>query len=281
VAKNFRKFVRRAEAILAHRRLSRNTAQRFTLKSPGSDRSGRERSLKSIYRISDGGYQKERFPFATKDVCLRNFLSVFRPDGDDLIVIADNVGSATWDMVNALHPNVIRTEIGHGAGSWRYAVFDIALERFANDDVVYLVEDDYLHLPDSRQALIEGIAVADYVSLYDHLDKYENAAEGGPNHFVAFGGELTRVIRTPSTHWKVTNSTTMTFATTVEVLREDRDLWDKYTKERHPHDLQAFLALAERGRSLITPVPGYSTHCEPRWASPGVDWERVAQQALG
>lgn len=261
-------------------RRDRDDHTRFRLRKAGNGPAptGRCR-LRMIYRISDGSYRKERFPFATKEVCLRNFLQVFRPSADELLIIADNVGEATWRMVNQLHANVTRTTICHGAGSWRYGAFDVALAKFDPDDVVYFVEDDYLHVDGARDLLSEGIAIANYVALYDHPDKYASTSDGGPNPFVEHGGEVTRLVRTRGAHWKVTNSTTMTFATTVRILREDRDIWDRHTATRHPYDFQAFLDLRHKGRLLITPVPGFSTHCELAWASPGVDWEAVARAA--
>ncbi|HEX9944575.1 MAG TPA: hypothetical protein VGG03_21400, partial [Thermoanaerobaculia bacterium] len=204
----------KSTAPVDYSRFNLNNEERFKLRKAGSpDRLDQERSLKALYRISDGSHQSERFQFATKETCLRNFLAVFRLPKEDLLIIADNVGEATWGMVNELHPNTVRTHFGHGAGSWRYAAFDVALRKFSDDDVVYFVEDDYLHLPGSQQLLLEAIGVADYASLYDHNDKYINANEGGPNPFIEYGGEVTRVVRTRSSHWKLTNSTTMTFAT--------------------------------------------------------------------
>lgn len=232
--------------------------------------------LITLYRISDNSGKKDRFSFATKEVCLKNYLDVFKPSRDNLIIIADNVGDMTWRMINALHPNVIRTYF-HNSASWRYAAFEIAALRFSENQVVYFVEDDYLHLPGSREVLLEGIEIADYVSLYDHKDKYLNADEGGPNPFIEYGGELTRVVRTASAHWKVTNSTTMTFATTVKILREDQRVWNRHTHGSYPNDFQAFLELARRSRRLITPLPSYSTHCERAFAAPGVDWANVAK----
>lgn len=240
-------------------------------------RGGRDSRLRVFYRISDGGYKKNRVPFATKEACLNNFLSVFRLPAEDILVIADNVGDETWRMVNRLHSNVVRTEFGSGAASWRYAALELALTKCADQDPVYFVEDDYLHLNGSPAVLMEGLSLADYVSLYDHPDKYIDASNKDPNPFVAFGGELTRVLRTPSSHWKVTNSTTMTFATTVTILRQDSSLWDKFTAGSHPLDFQAFLALRQKGRSLIVPIPGHSTHCEEEGLTPGIDWQKVAQ----
>ena len=89
------------------------------------------------------------------------------------------------------------------------------------------------------------------------------------------GGELTKVFVTKTCHWKLTNSTTMTFATTIEQLKKDKFVWDEFTLGSHPNDFAAFLRLRELGRSLVTPLPGYSTHCEPQWASPLTDWSKV------
>lgn len=238
--------------------------------------SGNSPQLRLVHRNSDGSHKKGRFPFATKETCLRNFLEIFRPSREGLLIIADNVGEATWRSVNALHENVVRTTICHGAGSRRFGAFDVALAKCATEDAVYFVEGDYLHLPGSAKVLREGIAIGDYVTLYDHPDKYLSARAGGPNPYVAHGGELTRVIRTRSAHWKVTNSTTMTFAAMVRMLREDRDVRDGHASTRHPFDFKASMDLCQKGRSLLSPLPGYSTHCEVKWASPGVDWEAVA-----
>jgi hypothetical protein len=271
----FKRFVEKSK-IAFYQRTIINNLKRFELATNDLHKgSSQERKLIILYRISDGSGNKMRFPFTTKEVCLRNFLRVFQPSQDDLIIIADNVGEVTWQMVNALHPNTVRTSL-HNTGSWRYAAFEIASKRFPEDRVIYFVEDDYLHLPGSREVLLEGMEIADYVSLYDHKDKYLNASEGGPNPFIEYGGELTRVVRTASAHWKLSSSTTMTFATTVKVLREDRDVWNRHTQGFYPNEFQAFLELARNSRRLVTPVPSYSTHCEPAFAAPGIDWENVA-----
>ena len=67
----------------------------------------------------------------------------------------------------------------------------------------------------------------------------------------------------------------MTFAAKVSTLREDQELWTQHTSGTYPRDFDCFLKLRERGRALITPIPGYSTHCEPMWASPLTDWLSV------
>lgn len=234
--------------------------------------------MKVIYRISDNGYTKPKFPGATKKRCLLNFLENWI--ADEVTVLADKVIPETRQFLEDYRDfaqlDVQFIDGGSSAQSFRIAM-EFALE-FPDDEVVYLVEDDYWHLDFSRRILLEGIERADYVTLYDHVDKYIPASKGGNPFIDDSGAEVTRVLLTKSSHWKQTNSTTCTFATTVKTLREDYDIWKKWCfvtpTQTHPNDFQAFLELGEKGRSLISPIPTLSTHCEPSWAAPLIDWEK-------
>jgi hypothetical protein len=192
---------------------------------------------------------------------------------EEVTIYADNVRDETLDWITNLGCTTVRTNGGSSAAGFRI-VLDAALE-LPDDEFVYFVEDDYLHLPNSRTVLLEGLERSHYVSLYDHKDKYISAHNGGNPYIDDDAAEVTKVFLTNSSHWKLTNSTTMTFATKVSVLKEDAPIWKQYTSGTHPHDFQCFLDLRERGRTLATPIPGYSTHCEPMWASPLIDWESV------
>jgi hypothetical protein len=233
--------------------------------------------MKALYRLSDNGYKKIKFPNATKRRCLLNFLEHW--PNEEVTVLVDKVVDETREWLEfyreTMNLNIQYIDGGSSAQGFRIAV-ETALE-LPDSEYVYLVEDDYWHLPHSHQVLSEGVTVADYASLYDCPDKYVPASMGGNPLIDDSGGEITRVILTPSSHWKMTNSTTCTFATNVKTLREDLPLWKKWCfhneSQTHPHDFKAFLELREKGRSLITPLPGLSTHCEPQWATPLVDWD--------
>lgn len=227
--------------------------------------------MKILYRISDGSYKKERFQTATKQHCIENFLSHFPKE--EVTIYADNVRDETLEWITALGCETIRTNGGSSAAGFRI-VLNAALE-LPDDESVYFVEDDYFHLPNSRTVLLEGLERSHYVSLYDHRDKYIPASMGGNPFIEDDAAELTKVFVTNSVHWKLTNSTTMTFATKVATLKEDVEIWKKYTSGTYPQDFKCFLELRENGRTLTTPLPGYSTHCEPMWASPLIDWESV------
>ena len=139
------------------------------------------------------------------------------------------------------------------------------------------MENDYLHRPGSENILVEGIDLgAEYLSLYDHPDKYIPASRGGNPQIDDDGGEYTKLFLSKSCHWKITNSTTMTFASTVRVLKEDEEVLRKWTNRGHyPDDYKMFLELREKNRILVTSVPGYSTHGETAWLSPLTDWSKI------
>jgi hypothetical protein len=223
--------------------------------------------INKIYRLSDKGH-KPTFPIGiSKEICLKNFICVFGIK--DLIVIADNCEQQTIKLLQSLNIKDIRqTSLGN-SGSLKFA-FEIAYNELSQNDIVYFVEDDFLHIPDADRYLLEGIEIADYVSLYDHLDKYMNPSQ---NPFVKDGGENCKVLLTRSTHWKTTNSTVQTFATKVRTLIEDRNILYKYNfKSNTPQSFATFLELTKMGRRLITPIQGISTACDS-FPSPIVDWE--------
>jgi hypothetical protein len=61
--------------------------------------------------------------------------------------------------------------VGHGAGTFNLAL-DEAL-MYDDDEIVYFIENDYLHKLESQKILEEGFNLgASFVSLYDHPDKY-------------------------------------------------------------------------------------------------------------
>lgn len=231
-----------------------------------------------LYRISDGGNPKTKLANATKENCLKNCIETFGLQ--NVIVFADNCGIETISMVRKLGIDPFEIKLGN-AMSWRYVV-EYALNRFSNDQYIYLLEDDYLHLASSSEALLEGLNIADYVTLYDHPDKY---MINGSNPYVRKGGETCRVLRTNSTHWRTTNSTTMTFATSIKILAEDKSIWWEYTSEGFPNDFGAFQRLQNLGdwnnrifgkkRTLISSIPGLSTHCETAWLSPFERWDLI------
>ena len=230
--------------------------------------------MKLIYRISDTGYNKVKPDFITNEICLKNFVDVFLPN--DFTIIADNISKDTKKMILKYVPEdcIQYVKVGHGAGTFNLAL-DLAL-TYNDEEIVYFIENDYLHTSDAKKILKEGFDIgASFVSLYDHPDKYLAPDRGG-NPYCDGGAEDTRVYLTNNSHWKITNSTTMTFAAKVKTLKENEKILRDFTNETHPHDFQMFLKLRENNKLLITPIPGRSTHGETAWLSPLIKWKNYA-----
>jgi len=227
--------------------------------------------MKIIYRISDTGYKKEKPEYIDNKKCLSNFVWTFQDH--DILVMADNISDNTREMIQQHEVNIEHVNVGHGAGTFNLAL-DIAL-TYDDDEIVYFVENDYIHKKESSDIINEGFSLgASFVSLYDHPDKYLDPLRGG-NPYCEGGGEETRVYLTDSCHWKITNSTTMTFAAKVSTLKRVESILRKWTSETHPNDFQMFLELRDNNELLITPLPGYATHGETAWLSPLTDWSKV------
>ena len=244
--------------------------------------------LHVIYRISDKGNPKPKLSNGGKWACLFNAVNEF--GAENFHVIADNCTEETISALRATGLSFETTANGN-AGTCRY-IFDEVINRFAPEENLYLLEDDYLHLNGSREVLLEGLAIADYVTLYDHPDMYHPDGRG-PNPFVQH------------THWRSTVSTTFTFAAKVQTLLEDRDVWKKFSAGKIPAAFFAFIILTgqddlneakrfakfgwdglskiivenflsgRKKRLLISPLPAFSTHTETNYLSPLIDWSRV------
>ena len=163
--------------------------------------------------------------------------------------------------------NISRAKVGHGAGT-----FNLALDKALNwedDEIVYFVENDYLHLQDSPQMLEEGFKLgAPYVTLYLHPDKFIPPVDGGNPEVDQDGGYPTKIFRGETQLFGMFNSTTMTFASKVKTLKEDEKVLRKWTSGTHPDDFQMFLELRNNGKALLCPLNTFSTHGETSWLAP-------------
>ena len=228
--------------------------------------------MKVIYRISDAGYSKVKPEYINNENCLKNAVDVFKDA--DWLVIADNVSQETGTMIQKYIP---KSDIHYALKGSGAETFNLALDTaltYDDEEIIYFIENDYIHKPESLKVLEEGINLgASFVTLYDHPDKYLDPSRGG-NKYCQGSAEDTRVYLTQSTHWKITNSTTMTFAAKVKTLREVEPILRKHTTGTYPRDFDMFLELRENNHILISTIPGYSTHGETAWLTPLIDWKQ-------
>jgi hypothetical protein len=241
--------------------------------------------LRLSNQTASAGGKKQRIKGFDKLDCIRNLATEFGPE--NITIIADSLTDSFKQQVKTLQPfhhssdtpnvppmkiRIIHVEFGNGSETYR-AALEMAIEENDDMDNVYLVEDDFYHLPGSKKALIEACdKYEQYSTVYDHPDKYLNAELGGNPH-IKDSGEVTRLMRTDNYHWKITNSTVMTFATKVGRLKLDYNIHQEFSKDRITDSFRMFMALNEKGIGCVSSIPGLSSHLETAWLSPGYSWE--------
>jgi hypothetical protein len=197
-----------------------------------------------LFRISSKGYPKVRVQTLNKYDCLSNLRKVF--SDWEFICVADNCDQALLDnLKQQSFDQFYETSLGNPGSFW--FLYETALNSILPDDVVYFVEDDYLHLSNAPQAILEGLDHFDYVTAYDHLDKYSS-----PNHAVNpyakrnQYSENTQLVHGNNFLWRISNSTTMTFAIKGKTLKEDADIWSMTANRKGDFDFEIFTTLTHQ-----------------------------------
>lgn len=163
---------------------------------------------------------------------------------------------------------VIEAQGGTDAHSFINLIEHVSSKELPDDAIVYLLEDDYVHLPGWTQVLREAFdaKLAPYVTLYDHPDKYSHPM---------YTNLTSKLFITPSVHWRTVPSTTNTYAMLASTLKKHKHIHLRFsdTKVGFTFDHDKFTYLANLGQQLVSPIPGYSTHVENNMLSPCVNWK--------
>jgi len=154
---------------------------------------------------------------------------------------------------------------GSDAHSYNY-VLNYVKNNFSEQDLIYIVEDDYLHLPTWSKALREGAELdyTEYWTLYDHPDKYIRECKP------------CKLYLTYNYLWRTAESTTNTVAFKYQTLMKHWDTHKKFCdfEAGMTWDHAKFLELKEKYNAEVSyPIPGHSTHCDSRALAPIKDWE--------
>ena len=219
--------------------------------------------------FSSASQHKKRFSNFSREACYRNFLDTIDLEKANLTLFFD-AAKATLDAhflrEENRHP-VVEIREGTEAGSFLRLLEYVEAKNFHPDTILYFVEDDYLHREGWVSVLLEGFDLpeADYVTLYDHRDKY---------FLPSYRDLKSKIFATPTCHWRTTPSTTHTFAVRWRTLQAHLPIHRKFSKNRSiSADHDKFCALGRRGATLVSSIPGWSTHAEPEFASPCSSWE--------
>jgi hypothetical protein len=201
-----------------------------------------------------------------KEKVFENFKRTHNPETTNYTIIYDKHHGKRENTFLKNEDNVYEIDCGKESLSFIETLDYIISQDFENDTIIYLLEDDYIHRPEWDKILMDGFTLpVEYVTLYDHGDKYQEM----------YKDFMTKVLHTELSHWMPTPSTTNTFATKFKTLKEDYIIQKKWSVGYEPSaDHAKFIELNQRGKNLISSIPGYSTHCQKDFIAPCIDWEK-------
>lgn len=217
--------------------------------------------------LSKASLHKKRFSGFSREKCYENLLATIDRSQANITFLLDTALGSSQDHFLSRHrlDPVVEFQAGTEAKAFLFLLEYLDRQSFDPGTLIYIVEDDYLHRPHWTSVLKEAFSLPiDYATLYDHRDKY---------FFSMYQKLKSRLFTTQSCHWRTTPSTTNTFAVRFKTLKEDLNLHKKFSKNRTiTADHQKFCLLGRKGRVLVSSIPGWSTHAEPEFASPCVEW---------
>ena len=224
---------------------------------------------------------KQRPAWFSHEICFQNLLSTIRLDPlgfrVKLIIVFDgSVEDLSADYIAGYYTNQalgINLQFIRGGSDLNSFLITLGLANsleLAQNDLIYILENDYMHQHGWVSKVFELFETElkfDYVSLYDHRDKY---------HYDMYADLTSRIVYSPSHHWRTSPSTCASFILTKQNLKRDYEVFSSGLT-----DYYFFSKLvAERGGVLLTPLPGLATHSMAGYLSPTVNWEKLAAEAV-
>jgi hypothetical protein len=215
---------------------------------------------------------KNRPSWFNYESCFRNLLSTLNKNINLTILYDNKIPGNNW-IHKYKNQNDIEFIEFEGGGDWESFIFMktiIDSKNIPQTDLLYFLENDYLHEKNWTHKILELYSTysgLNYVSLYDHNDKY----------FLPMYKDLTsKIITTNSHHWRTTPSTCASFIIEKSLYDLDKDILFSI-----PGDHNKFLYLNEtRNRYVLTPIPGLSTHCMEGLMSPTIDWKHINNKII-
>jgi hypothetical protein len=217
-----------------------------------------------LYRHTEhtSGIGKNRPSWFSYDTCLNNILNTIA--GNENItfhLIYDGKCNIKDSRIHQIVEFVGGSDKASFFYTWEYA----KKLNLGNRDLVYFLENDYLHVSGWYEKIIDlynSFDIPGYVSLYDHMDKYT---------LPMYNDLQSQIYVTNSSHWRTVPSTCGSFIVNKQILEDDYDIHTSFCSD---HDKFIYL-YQTRNRIVISPMPGLATHCESEYMTPLINWTNV------
>lgn len=220
--------------------------------------------------ISSNSVSKNRPDWFSREKCWNNLLATVDIDTDITVMFDGTLSTEHFLSNDARNYKLVCKDGGTDGHSFLNLLEYVHAQNVEDNTILYIVEDDFYHKPGWTHILREGFEYigADYITLYDHADKY----------FLPMYEDLqSKIIATPSIHWRTTPSTTNTYAMLSQTFKKHYYIHKEYCdlEKGFTRDHDKFIRLWNEGSNLISCIPGYSTHCETEYLSPTINWNEI------
>lgn len=231
-----------------------------------------------IYRSTWKDGKKKRPDGFSKSLSLYSFIRSLENVTTPKTVTFFNDGDMPEDrlaLMRTYGTEVIQTG-GIGNSASYNAVLDyVKKANWDGNDLVVFQEDDYLFTESALVKLIEVASIVgdvDYFTLYDHPDRYIRTDDKGLSR--------TRIYWAGDHHWRIVESTCMSFASRFHIILQDMWIHRLFSKMQYPRDRKMWYCVQGLGvfawkwtkHRLISPIRSLSTHMESEFLAPGIDW---------
>jgi len=213
-----------------------------------------------------GSQRPEWFDY---EICFKSLLKTIKNKDVKLNIIMDGDYENNWIAKYKKFYDLHQIKAGTDQLSfWKTCEIIKNDSAVKDNDLIYLLENDYMHLNGWVDKVIElynYYNIAGYVSLFDHLDKY---------YYEMYKDLKSKIIVTSTHHWRIVPNTCGTFIINKQLFNADYDI-----HTTHEGDFNKFLWLEKnRNRFVVTPIPGLSTHSVLYCESPTINWEKYAKE---
>ncbi len=219
-----------------------------------------------IYRLCESEvtppFKRIRPSWFDKINCLKTFIDSVESNKDkigSLTFLCDGNGKLSDSI-----PEQYNKEFANFKSNEKSLLRTFDIADSLTSEIIYFVEDDYLHLENSIDVIFHGANKLKLVNGYDHLDRYTRKDD------LSINQESIVFVSETNCHWRTAESTCCTWAATRPMWESIRDSARHYKLE----DRKFFRNLYRHNIRLWTPMPGVTTQVDDK-LSPGVNWQFV------
>lgn len=229
-------------------------------------------AVNSLHMALDGSNNPRPDGMTKQDViktCARSVKDSINGLDYDMFIVGDRVSNETWEFVNdVFQPKYSKNyEEKLGDGNSLIECSKIAMEQ-EDEDLLYFLEDDYLHNPESFISKMDGFLelsktfndIPWFIHPTDYPDQYRNLTKS-------------YVLQTKSGYWREVSSTTHTFLS----LKKNYKKFVNFFRKCHEQDGNdgALSSIFGNHAICFCPLPGIATHVHKGTYSNYVNWDNL------